>query len=257
MKRILITGAAGRIGTVLKQKLASHYDLVLADVIPIDDPAGCIVIRGDIADMEAARRMVEGADVVVHMAANPDPNASWESLLEPNVIGLYNIFEAAHAANCRRVIYASSIHTIMGYPADQQVSTNMPVRPLDLYGATKVWGEALARCYADQRGLSAICLRLGWVIDGADRAIQLTRETVLSRPHGDDLDMILTYDDLVRLITASIEAPASLRYGIFHGISDNRWKRLDISDAREVLGYNPRDDAFAIAANRIPHEALL
>jgi nucleoside-diphosphate-sugar epimerase len=87
MTRILITGAAGRIGTVLKQKLTNHYDLVLADVIPIDDPAGCTVIRGDIAEMEAARRMVEGTDVVVHMAANPDPNASWESLLEPNVIG--------------------------------------------------------------------------------------------------------------------------------------------------------------------------
>jgi nucleoside-diphosphate-sugar epimerase len=257
MTRILITGAAGRIGTQLTRQLANRYDLVLTDRIPIVDARGCTVIPGDIADIECVRQMVQGIDVVIHLAANPDEYADWDRLLQPNIIGLYNIFAAADAAKCRRVIFASSIHAVMGYPADVQVCTTMPVRPLDLYGATKAWGEAVARYYADQRGLSAICLRLGWVLDRDDPAIQINRDTLWPRHDGDHLDMMLTYDDLVRLVEASIEAPESLRFGIFHGISDNRWKRLDISDACAVLGYRPQDDAFAIAASRLSHEVLV
>jgi nucleoside-diphosphate-sugar epimerase len=257
MTRLLITGAAGRLGTVLTRHLVGRYDLVLSDVNPIRDSYGCAVIPGDIADMDSARQMVEGIDQVLHLAANPHGNATWENLLQPNIIGLYNIFEAACAARCRRMIFASSIHAVMGYPADQQVRTAMPVRPPDLYGATKAWGEAVARYYADKHDLSALCLRLGWVTDRDDPALRMSRDNILAQPHDDDLDMVLTYDDLARLVVASIEAPETLRFGIFHGISDNRWKRLDISDTCAVLGYRPLDNAFAIAANHMPNEVLI
>jgi hypothetical protein len=136
------------------------------------------------------------------------------------------------------VVFASSINAVSGYPDDVQVHTSMPVRPPNLYGATKVWGEALACYYADQRGISAICLRFGWVVSRDSE--QLKQLTNL-------LDRALTYEDLTRLVRASIDAPDDLRFGIFHGVSNNRWKRLDISDARARLGYAPEDDAFVLA----------
>jgi hypothetical protein len=164
--------------------------------------------------------------------------ATWDSVLPRNLVGLYNVFQAAHEASCRRVIFASSVNAVFGYPKDVQVRTDMPVRPLNLYGASKAWGEAVACFYADQRGLSAICLRFGWVID---------RDSDLIRADHPYLDIALTYNDLTRLMVASIDAPDTLRFGVFHGVSNNRWKRLDISDARALLGYMPEDDAFELA----------
>jgi nucleoside-diphosphate-sugar epimerase len=235
---VLITGAAGRIGSWLTQHLAGRYDFVLSDVRPPDHTRGFPFVEADIADLEAMRRLCQGVDTVVHLAADPSMEATWESLLPRNLVGLYNIFQAAHEAGCRRVIFASSVNAVFGYPKDVQVRTDMPVRPLNLYGASKAWGEAVACFYADQRGLSAICLRFGWVVERDSHAI---------RPDHPYLDIALTYEDLTRLVVASIDAPDTLRFGVFHGLSNNRWKRLDISDARAILGYAPEDDAFALA----------
>jgi nucleoside-diphosphate-sugar epimerase len=235
---VLITGAAGRIGSFLTQHLAERYDFVLSDVRPPDNARGFPFVEADIADLDAVRGLCQGVDTVVHLAADPSTQASWESLLPRNVVGLYNVFQAAHEAGCRRVIFASSVNAVFGYPKDVQVHTSMPVRPLNLYGATKAWGEALACFYADQRGLSAICLRFGWVI---------SRDSEALRPNHPYLDIALTYEDLTRLVVACIDAPDDLRFGVFHGVSNNRWKRLDISDARRLLGYAPEDDSFALA----------
>ena len=142
----------------------------------------------------------------------------------------------------RRVVFASTINAVAGYPEDTQIHTWMPVRPANLYGATKAWGEALARLYADQHGLSAICLRFGAVVSRDD--------TDWITPDSRFLDIILTIEDAARLVAASIDAPDDLRFGIFHGLSNNRYKRMDISDARAVLGYDPQDDAFALAEAR-------
>jgi nucleoside-diphosphate-sugar epimerase len=239
MKRtVLITGAAGRIGSSLTHDLAGRYDLSLIDVRVPDDAHGFPFAEADIADLEAMRRACQGVDTVVHLAADPSMEATWDSLLPRNVVGLYNVFQAAHEAGCRRVIFASSVNAVFGYPKDVQVRTDMPVRPLNLYGASKAWGEAVACFYADQRNLSAICLRFGWVVERDSDAI---------RPGHPYLDIALTYNDLTKLMVASIDAPDTLRFGVFHGISNNRWKRLDISDARAMLGYAPEDDAFALA----------
>ncbi len=188
------------------------------------------------------RALCQGIDTVVHLAAEPHPEAPWESLLPANIVGVYNVLEAAHESGCRRVIFASSINAVAGYPDEMQVRTSMPVRPFNLYGATKAWGEAVACYYADQRGLSAICLRIGWV---------RRRDSPDLRPDHPYLSFVLTYEDLGQLVEKSIQAPDSLRFGIFHGVSNNRWKRLDISDARTVLGYEPQDDAFALAEQAV------
>src|ERR1041384_1082991 len=240
VKKVLITGAAGKIGSFLTSQLVGRYDCVLTDIRQPENTHGFPFQAADVSDLEAMRALCQGIDLVVHLAADPNRKATWESLLPRNVIGVYNVFEAAAEAGCRRGGFASSINAVDGYPPEVQVNTQMPVRPPDLYGATKAWGEAVGRFYADQRGLSVICLRFGAVREAGVKPIQDPTQSVWI------CSITLTYPDMTRLVVASLEAPDSLRFGIFHGVSDNRWKRLDISDAREVLGYAPQDDAFAI-----------
>jgi hypothetical protein len=134
------------------------------------------------------------------------------------------------------VILASSINAVAGYPADVQVTTAMPVAPANLYGATKAFGEAMGRYYADQRNLSVLCLRLGAVVAPNDARIA---------PGHPLLDSMLTTADLLKLYDACL-ASEHVRFGIFHGISENRFKRLDISDTRSVLRFEPCDDAFVL-----------
>jgi nucleoside-diphosphate-sugar epimerase len=194
-----------------------------------------------LADFDAVRPLCDGVDTVVHLGADPSMEAKWESLLPNNIIATYNVFESAHQAGCRRIIFASSVNAVLGHPTDVQVHTNMPIRPINLYGATKVWGEAVASSYAAQTDLSCICLRFGWVVDRNSDQIRLDHQYI---------DITFTYEDLTRLVTAAIEAPDKLKYKVVHGISNNRWKRLDISEARELLGYEPQDDGFELARQR-------
>ncbi len=237
---ILITGAAGRIGTLLTRHLAADHRLTLTDTRPIDAPCGCPTFTGDLADPPfVAHLMGEAApELVIHLAANADSTSGWDDLREPNVTGCYNLFAAAAASGCRRVVFASSVHAVLAYPPQQQVDGAAPPRPADLYGVTKAFGEALGAYYADCHELSVICLRLGWV---------LPRDSPSIDPRNDEFDIVLTYDDLLRLMDATIAAPETLRFGIFNGVSNNRLSRLDITDARRALGYAPRDDVFAMA----------
>jgi nucleoside-diphosphate-sugar epimerase len=237
-KKVLITGACGHIGSVLVSNLVDRYNLTLVDVRRTVDCDEQLFLECDITDLGSIRTACFGIDVVLHLAATSQVRASWERLLPNNIVGVHNVFRAAYEAKCSRVIFASSDNTVLGYPKEDLVTADMPVRPINLYGATKVWGEALARFYADQKGLSCICLRLGWVT---------SRDSEALYPDNPRLDLILTHHDLIQLIIASIEAPDDLRFGIFHGISNNSFKQYDIGDARSVLGYEPRDDAFALA----------
>jgi nucleoside-diphosphate-sugar epimerase len=237
-RKVLVTGAAGNIGSYFAQNSGKKYDLRLMVHGDEDkekvDPIRKFgeVVEGDIGDLARMKELCKGIDTVVHMAANPSPNADWNSVLNVNIAGTYNTFVAAKAAGCRRVIYASSIHAVSGYPKDVQVKTTDPVNPGDLYGVSKCFGEALARYMAEQEGLSAICLRIG-----AFQPIEAAKaESGIGM-----LDAFVSQRDLNQLLERSIEAE-NLRFGIFAGLSDNRFKRMDITDARELLGYAPQDD---------------
>jgi len=236
--RVLITGATGGVGELLTERLQNSYDLALTDIrIPKPTPT-LPFVEADVASLESMRAACQGIDVVVHLAADPRPDAPWESLLPNNIIGTYNVFQAAHEAGCSRIIFASSVNTVLGYSPDVPVSANLPVRPPNLYGATKVWGETLARYYSDSSNISCVCLRIGWVKDPHN----------LGLPPGDPrLHFVITHGDLVKLIVASIEAPSNLGFGVFHGISNNRHRQFDIGEARRILGFEPTDDAFALA----------
>jgi nucleoside-diphosphate-sugar epimerase len=238
-RKLLITGAAGRIGRSLTRDLREPYALTLTDIKPPTETFGLPFTLANLADLDAVRALCQGQDTIIHMGADPRMDADWESLLPNNVIGTYNVFQAAHEAHCRRVIFASSINAVFGYPEDVQVHMTHPIRPINVYGATKVWGEGLASAYSIQHGLSCLCLRFGGVLSHA--------ECAKLSPQSDFLSLVLTLDDLTRLMVASIEAPDTLKYGVFHGLSNNRWKRLDLTEPRTVLGYAPQDDAFALA----------
>lgn len=237
-RKVLITGAAGRIGSFCTGQWVDRYDLVLTDIREPKETHGFPFHLANLADFDAVRALVEGVDTVVHLGADPSMEATWESLLPNNLVATYNVFEAAHQANCRRVVFASSVNAVFGYPHDVQVRIDMPIRPINLYGATKVWGEGVASAYAAQTDLSCICLRFGWVVDRNSPHIKI------DHPY---LDIALTYHDLARLVAGAIDAGDDVDYRVFHGVSNNRWKRLDISDSRAVLGYDPQDDAFELA----------
>lgn len=236
-KKVLITGAAGDIGRYLTEHLGADYDLLLTDIRDLEQPGEHPFVKCDLVELDKLRELCRGIDTVLHLGANRDYLASWEELLEPNIIGAYTIFQAAYDAGCRRLIFASSCHTVLGYPIDVQAHTHMPVRPKNLYGATKVWGEALGRYYADL-GLSTICVRIGWAMKKGNQNLTL---------QNNNLHLVLTYEDMALLFSCCINAPDDLQFLIVNGLSNNRWKRLDISNANEVLGYQPQDDAFSIA----------
>ena len=240
-RKILLTGAAGKIGSFFHNTYAGEYEFVLTDIAEPADTKGAPFTQADLSDFEAIRPLFDGIDTVIHLGADPSMDASWESLLPNNVIAAYNVFEAARQAGCRRVVFASSINAVLGYPRDQQVHTSQPVYPINLYGATKCWGEALARYYSAAHGLSSLCLRFG--------AVQYRDSEWIHWDH-EYVDIIQTLEDNASLIAAAVEAGEDVLFGNFHGISDNQFKRLDMTDTKEILNYAPQDDAFKIARGR-------
>jgi len=205
-------------------------------------------LRGnEIGVAHSVERMVEGVDGIIHLGGISGEN-SWEKILEGNIIGLYNVFEAARLAGVTRVIFASSGATVSGWEQEPPLSHlvagryaeagtitplthDSPLRPSGLYGATKVWGEALARHYSDAYGMSVICLRIGRVKD-EDRPTT-TR----------DVAVWCSQRDIVRMIAACIEAPVSLRFDVFYVVSNLRHGYRDVEHARKVLGWTPMDSA--------------
>jgi hypothetical protein len=237
-RKVLVTGAAGNIGTYFATHSHKKYSLRLM-VHDCDDPKKCAalkrsgeVVYSDVTNLNRMKQICEGIDTVVHLAGDPSPSATWDSLLQANIIGTYNTFVAAKAMKCRRLIYASSIHAISGYPSDVQVKSNDPVNPGDLYGVSKCFGEALARYMAEKEELSCIVLRIG--------AFQ-PHESAQSDGGMGMLDAWVSQRDMNQLIEKSIDVEG-LQFAILHGLSDNRFKRMDITAARELVGYDPQDD---------------
>lgn len=235
-RNVLVTGAAGKIGSYYATHAPAHHALRLL-VREHDDRARKLAEHGEVVvasidDVEKIKDVCTGMDTVLHLAGNPDPSAVWDDLLEANIKGTYNVLLAAKAAGCRRVVLASSIHAVSGYPADTQVRTTEPVNPGDLYGVSKCFAEALGRYFAEKEDLSVIALRIG----AFQPLAQARKEDSLWM-----MDCFVSRRDLQDLIVKSID-DTRLRFAVFHGVSDNRFKRLDISDARELVGYAPMDD---------------
>jgi nucleoside-diphosphate-sugar epimerase len=236
--KVAVTGGTGRIGGILRDRLGDTFDFRLLS----EEDA-------DVTDLGALERAFAGMEAVVHLAANADAYAGWEEVHPPNVIGAYNAYEAARRASVRRFVFASSNHAMGRYMHDDdrfadpdhpvEVATDAPVRPDGLYGASKAWGEALGRLYAEVHGLEVVCLRIGWVPDEDEppSSTEMRHEPpdVARRAPG----MWLSHGDCATLIEASLRA--EVRFAIVNGVSDNRGRWFTLDEGRRTLAWEPKD----------------
>jgi uronate dehydrogenase len=231
MSRILITGAAGRVGAFLRAGLPDRgWQLRCLDVrLDIDDDAVEWVV-GDIRDPGALATALRDVDALVHLAAIPG-EAPFADLLSVNIDGTYQAFEAAHAAGVPRIVYASSNHAVGFHPRTGVAGADLRPRPDTFYGLTKVFGEGLASLYADRYGMAIACMRLGSCQERPTTVRQLA--TWLSPA------------DTVRLVHAALTAP-DLTFATVWGVSANTRGWFDLAPGR-AMGFEPQDDAEAYA----------
>jgi uronate dehydrogenase len=232
MKRVLLTGAAGGVSTWLRKLLPAVYPgLVLSDLRePGDLGPGETFIRADLSKPDEIERACEGIEGIIHLGGQ-SKEAPWEAILEANIAGCYNLFEAARKSGTKRVVFATSNHAVGFYPRSTTIGGDVIPRPDSRYGVSKLFGEGLGAMYAYKHGIGVTSLRIGNV---GDRPLDERRLAIWLKP-----------EDLVQLIRIGLERPG-LVYEVLYGVSDNRRAWYDNSRA-EALGYKPegRSENFA------------
>lgn len=233
MKRVLITGAGGEIGRALRAGLYGHYPLLrLLDIKPQDPArAGEELLTADVTDPHATLAALQDVDCVVHLAGVPRED-TWDAILPNNIVGTYNVFEAARLNRVERVIFASSNHAVGYHRLARTIGPDALPRPDSRYGVSKVFGEAVGRLYADKHGTSVACLRIGSYRDRPQDARQLSTW--------------ISPRDMVQLARRCIDAPA-FHYLIVYGVSANTRSRW-LNPSADFLGYQPQDNAEDFAA---------
>lgn len=249
-RKILVTGMAGKIGQILVRELSDRYEFIGIDRKPTPSGRPSDFHLADIAEFSAIRPRFDGVDTVVHLGADPSPHASWESVLDNNIIGTRNVFEAARDAGVERVIFASSNHVVGYYPMKDdpyraiyegrledvrhpiEPLTATHLRPDSYYGVSKAFGESLGSYFHDAYGLSVICMRIGWVMAPDDPTFSAAA-----------LSLWLSHRDAARFIEKCIEAPKSVGFAIVHGMSDNSLRIWESDTTRQIIGFEPEDGA--------------
>ena len=246
--RILMTGAAGGLGRALRERLkANCVVLRLSDRVDFGAAqAQEEILLADLADADAVLAMMHGVDAVVHFGG-VSVEGPFGPILQANILGAYNLYEAARKQGTRRIVFASSNHVTGYYRQSETITADQPPRPDGLYGVSKAFGEDLSRFYFDRYGIETACVRIG-----------------SSFPEPKDRRMLaswLSYDDLHRLITACLTTPV-LGHSIIFGMSDNTVTWWDNSRARHI-GYVPKDSSdvfrdavFARTSNPDPNDPV-
>jgi uronate dehydrogenase len=226
--QLLMTGAAGGLGQAMRERLKKNCDLLrLSDISPMPPAqAGEEVVQVDLADADAVKSMVAGCQAIVHFGGVSTEQA-WDPILKANIVGAYNLYEAARIHGVKRVIFASSNHVMGFYRQNEVVDALNPPRPDGLYGLSKAFGEDISRLYFDRYGIETACVRIG-----------------SSFPEPRDRRMLatwLSYDDLHRLITACLCTPV-LGHSIIYGTSNNSVSWYDNHLAKHI-GFVPQDSS--------------
>lgn len=251
-RRVLVTGAEGTIGTAVREHLGERYVLVALTREP--QPYESHV--ADIAELDAIRPAFEGVDAVVHLAASPAIETPWADVLRNNLVGTYNVYEAARLAGCGRIVFASSNHAVGMFeveaapeiyePGDPRVvDHNAEPRPDSLYGVSKLYGEALGRLYHERYGLSVFNLRIGSVRAEDDPTLPSSNPLLDLDEAGRHARMRavwLSRRDCAELIAACLDAE-DVTWAVVYGVSANPGRFWDLEHARELLGWEPRDAA--------------
>ena len=225
---MLITGAAGRIGSVLRDGLREHFATRLLDIRPMQERPGEDVVVADIRRLDELAAAMAGCTAVVHLAGIPT-EAGFEELLDTNIRGTYHVLEAARTSGtCRRVVLGSTNHVTGFYPVDQTITPEAPPRPDGLYGASKGYGELVGRLYHEKHGLEVVAIRIGTFAE---------RPTSPRHAH-----TWISPRDMVQLVRRSLDAPG-VGWLLVYGTSANRRSYWDDRDARRRLGYAPEDTA--------------
>ena len=243
---ILVTGMSGLIGGVVRRRLEPQARLSALNRSAVE---GVATTRADLADYDCIRPAFDGQDVVVHLAAKAGENYTWDELLQTNIVGTRNVLAAARDAGCKRVVFASSGATVSGWERTApykalvegryedapetwpMIRHDMATRPTGVYGATKVWGEAVCRHVADTSSLSVLCLRIGYV-NAADHPSQPRHFSVWC-----------SQSDIAEAVECCVNAPAELGFDVVFATSRNRWGYRDLSHAEEAIGFAPKDAA--------------
>jgi uronate dehydrogenase len=225
---LLLTGAAGGLGSVLRWNLKPYADKIrLSDISALENAeSNEEVMQVDLADADAVSRMVAGVDAIVHLGG-VSVERPFDEILPANIQGVYNLYEAARIHGVRRVVFASSNHAIGFHRQGDVIDANAPLRPDGYYGISKAFGESLSRFYFDRYGIETVCLRIG-----------------SSFPEPKDRRMLVTwlsYDDLTHLVVQSLFTP-NVGHTIVYGASANRDSWWDNHLAAH-LGYEPKDSS--------------
>jgi uronate dehydrogenase len=227
-ERLLLTGAAGGLGKALRERLKVNCSVLrLSDVQAFGEAdADEEMVLADLADAIAVNDMVKGVDAIIHLGGI-SVEGPFGPIFQANILGVYNLYEAARKHGVKRVVFASSNHVTGFYRQDQTITAEHPARPDGLYGLSKAFGEDLSRFYFDRYGIETACIRIG-----------------SSFPEPKDRRMLatwLSFDDLHRLITACLTTPV-LGHSIVFGMSANAVTWWDNSRARHI-GYVPQDSS--------------
>lgn len=236
-KRLLLTGASGGLGTLLRERIKPWADVIRLTDIKDIAPAGPgeEVVRCDLGDRAAVMDLLEGVDAVLHFGGISVED-EFETIMNANILGLHNLYEAVHKRGIRRVVYASSSHVVGYYPTTQLVDATMPLRPDGMYGVSKCFGEALSRYYYDRFGIETVCLRIGSSFDEPRNARMMTT--------------FLAYDDLVELVRCALFTPR-VGHTITFGVSDNPVRWWDNREAAH-LGFQPKRSSSEFAERFAP-----
>lgn len=233
LKRLLITGAAGGLGSVMRQRLASRAEILrLSDIGDMGEAApNEEIVHCDLGDAAAVDALVKDCDAILHLGG-VSVERPWNQILNGNIVGMYNLYEAARAHGQPRILFASSNHTIGFYRQDEHIDTEAPMRPDGLYGVSKCFGEALARMYFDKFGQETAIVRIG---------------SCFPEPKNHRmLSTWMSYDDFESLVDCVLKTPM-LGCPIIWGTSDNDSAWWDNKHAR-FLGWRPKDNAEGFRA---------